>query len=84
MLLDQVNVIQGPRSHYETNLINELEMVVTDLNYFHDEIESSLRRISGVCRDIREQLDIVQIRRTSILGILAGLYLPLAFVTVSP
>ncbi|OQE96571.1 hypothetical protein PENNAL_c0001G04784 [Penicillium nalgiovense] len=81
MLLDQVNVIQGPRSHYETNLINELEMVVTDLNYFHDEIESSLRRISGVCRDIREQLDIVQIRRTSILGILAGLYLPLAFVT---
>ncbi|CAG8015995.1 unnamed protein product [Penicillium nalgiovense] len=81
MLLDQANVIQGPRSHYETNLINELEMVVTDLNYFHDEIESSLRRISGVCRDIREQLDIVQIRRTSILGILAGLYLPLAFVT---
>ncbi|OQD99294.1 hypothetical protein PENSOL_c007G05390 [Penicillium solitum] len=56
-------------------------MARNDLEYLHDEIESSLQRIPDVCRDIREQLDFVQIRRTNILGILAGLYLPLAFVT---
>ncbi|CRL29162.1 Mg2+ transporter protein, CorA-like [Penicillium camemberti] len=81
VLLDQVNLIQGPRTDDETNLINELEMARNDLEYLHDEIESSVQRIPGVCRDIREQLDFVQIRRTNILGILAGLYLPLAFVT---
>ncbi|KAJ5202850.1 hypothetical protein N7449_004929, partial [Penicillium cf. viridicatum] len=81
VLLDQVNLIQGPRTDDETSLINEFEMARNDLDYLHDEIESSLQRIPGVCRDIREQLDFVQIRRTNILGILAGLYLPLAFVT---
>ncbi|KAJ5972438.1 uncharacterized protein N7479_002356, partial [Penicillium vulpinum] len=81
VLLDQVNLIQGPRIEDEIRLVNELEMVINDLDYLHDEINSSMQRIPGVCRDIREQLDLVQIRRTSILGILAGLYLPLAFVT---
>ena len=84
VLLDQVNLIQGPRTEDETNLLNELEMARTDLEYLHDEIESSVQRIPDICREIREQLDFVQIRRTNILGILAGLYLPLAFVTVSP
>ncbi|CAG8904442.1 unnamed protein product [Penicillium egyptiacum] len=81
VLLDQVDLIEGPRTDDETNLINELEMVTNDLNYLHDEIDSSLQRLPVVCRDVREQLDFVQIRRTNILGILAGLYLPLSFVT---
>ncbi|CAI7664320.1 unnamed protein product [Penicillium glandicola] len=81
VLLSQVDLIQGPRTDDETSLINELKMVTKDLDYLHDEIQSSLQRIPGVCRAIREQLDLVQIRRTNILGILAGLYLPLAFVT---
>ncbi|KUM63404.1 hypothetical protein ACN42_g3709 [Penicillium freii] len=81
VLLDQVNLIQGPRTEDEASLINELEIATNDLDYLHDELMSSLQRIPGVCRGIREQLDFVQIRRTTILGILAGLYLPLAFVT---
>lgn len=83
LLLDQVNSIQGPRADDEANQINDLEMVMKDLDYLHDEIESSLQRIPEVRRDLRENLDLLQIRRTSILGILAGLYLPLSFVTVS-
>ncbi|CAI7602909.1 unnamed protein product [Penicillium viridicatum] len=81
VLLDQVNMIQGPRTEDEASLINKLEIATNDLDYLHDELVSSLQRIPGVCRGIREQLDFVQIRRTTILGILAGLYLPLAFVT---
>lgn len=76
-------MIEGTRTDDETNLINELQMLTKDLDYLHDEIESSLQRFPGVYRDIREHLDLLQIRRTSILGILAGLYLPLSFVTVS-
>ncbi|KAJ5375141.1 hypothetical protein N7517_007147, partial [Penicillium concentricum] len=81
VLLNEVNFIVGPRTDDEVSLINELKMATNDLDYLHDEVESSLQRILGVCRDIREQLDFLQIRRTSILGILAGLYLPLAFVS---
>jgi hypothetical protein len=83
MLVDQINLIEGHRADDEITLINELEMGMKDLNYLYDEVELSLQRIPGVCRDVREQLDFLQIRRTSILGILAGLYLPLAFVSVS-
>jgi len=83
VLLDQVNLIEGTRADDETNLINELKMAMKDLDYLHDEVDLSLQRIPGLRRDIREHLDMLQIRRTSILGILAGLYLPLSFVTVS-
>ncbi|KAJ5205799.1 hypothetical protein N7472_002247, partial [Penicillium cf. griseofulvum] len=81
VVVDQVNLIEGHRDDDEMSLINELEMGMNDLDYLHDEVELSLQRIPDVCRDVREQLDFLQIRRTSILGILAGLYLPLAFVS---
>lgn len=83
LLLDKVNSIQGPRADEEANQISHLELVMKDLEYLHDELLSSLLRISDVRRDLREHLDMLQIRRTSILGILAALYLPLSFVTVS-
>ncbi|KAJ5785027.1 uncharacterized protein N7503_010239 [Penicillium pulvis] len=80
-LLDQVNSIQGPRADEEAKQISDLELAMKDLEYLHDEVESSLQRIPEVRRDLRENLDLLQIRRTSILGILAALYLPLSFVT---
>lgn len=82
VLLDRVDLI-GTRAEDETHLVNELEMVTNDLNYLEGEITTSSQRIKAVHDGIREQLDLLQIRRTSILGILAALYLPLSFVTVS-
>lgn len=82
VLLDQVNLIETTRSDSETSLINKLELAREDLDYLHGEIESLLQRLPDRCHDIREHLDLVQIRRTWILGVLAGLYLPLSFVTV--
>jgi hypothetical protein len=61
---------------------SDIKNTVPDLDYLQEEITSSLRRIPSVRQDIREHLDLIQIRRTTILGILAGLYIPLSFVTV--
>lgn len=83
LLLDQVNSIQRPRADEEAKQVSDLEMVLNDLDYLHDEIESSLQRIPYVRRNLQENLDLLQIRRTSVLGILAALYLPLSFVAVS-
>ncbi|KAJ5690027.1 hypothetical protein N7462_004419 [Penicillium macrosclerotiorum] len=80
-LLDRINSIQGPRADEEMNQIRHLELFMKDLDYLHDEVESSLLRISNIRHDLRENLDLLQIHRTSILGILAALYLPLSFVT---
>ncbi|KAI9372302.1 hypothetical protein BJX61DRAFT_507990 [Aspergillus egyptiacus] len=79
-LLDQVNCIQGPRANEEAKQVSDLEIVLSDLDYLHDEIELSLQRIPDVRRDLQENLDLLQIRRTTVLGILAALYLPLSFV----
>ncbi|KAJ5731681.1 uncharacterized protein N7483_006189 [Penicillium malachiteum] len=81
LLLDKVNSIQGPRSDDEAKQISHLELVLKDLEYLHDEVESSLIRASDLCRDLRQNLDLLQVHRTSLLGILAALYLPLSFVT---
>ncbi|KAJ5720085.1 hypothetical protein N7493_006963 [Penicillium malachiteum] len=81
LLLEKVNSIQGPRAEEEAKQIRDLELMLKDLEYLYDEVESSLRRASNLRRDIRESLDLLQIRRTSLLGILAAFYLPLSFVT---
>lgn len=83
LLLDEINSIEGHRVDDETSQISHLELVMKDLEYLHDEINSSLLRISDIRRNLRESLELLQTRRTSILGILAALYLPLSFVTVS-
>lgn len=83
LLLDRVNLTEKTLSDDETGLIKELEKSMKDLDYLHHEIESMLQRIPDVRRDIREHLDLLQIRRTTILSVLAGLYLPLSFVSVS-
>ena len=66
----------------ESTTWNEIKNLIPDFDYLHEEIKSSMRRIPSVRRDIREHLDLNQIRRTTILAILAGLYIPLNFVTV--
>ena len=83
LLLDNITSIHGSRADEETNQISHLETVMKDLEYLHDEIDSSLLRISDIRRNLRESLELLQISRTSVLGILAALYLPLSFVTVS-
>lgn len=50
-------------------------------------IETSLRNMTKQLEvdmdEIKTQMDLVQLRRTFILSIFAGLYIPLSFVTVS-
>ncbi|KAJ5622636.1 hypothetical protein N7528_005868 [Penicillium herquei] len=68
LLLDKVNSIQGPRAEAEAKQIDHLELMLQDLEYLQNEVESSLLRASDLRRDIRESLDLLQIRRTSLLG----------------
>ncbi|KAJ6155269.1 hypothetical protein N7470_005835 [Penicillium chermesinum] len=80
-LVDQIDSIQGPRTREEASQLTHLRRVMDDIEYLHNEVESSLQRILVLRRELRESLDLLQTHRTGVLGILAALYLPLSFVT---
>ena len=66
----------------DTAVFKAVQAISSDLDYLENEIKTSIERVHSVRKSIHEQLNLVQIRRTSILGVLAGLYIPLSFVTV--
>ncbi|KAK7522758.1 uncharacterized protein IWZ02DRAFT_253230 [Phyllosticta citriasiana] len=73
-----------------TSLVDEyadhlcrIKSISDDLGYFAAKLESLAKDLERIHRTTREQLDLVQLRRTTVLTFLAGLYIPMSFVSVS-
>ncbi|KAL1638093.1 hypothetical protein SLS58_009019 [Diplodia intermedia] len=59
----------------------DLRTLKIDLEYAHAELTKLGPQIERARRITREQLELAQVRRTTVLTILAGLYIPLSFVS---
>ena len=81
--LDQIDSTCRPHTEIATKMRDSIAILMKDFHYVENEIEISLQKLSPTRHLIREHMDLAQARRTTILGILAGLYLPLSFLTVS-
>lgn len=83
--LDYLNVqIAFPLTHEHHDTIEELRMLIDDLRYLETELVTFGPAIETARKTTRDQMELSGVRRTTLLTVLAGLYIPLSFVTVSP
>ncbi|KAH7054370.1 hypothetical protein B0J12DRAFT_451428 [Macrophomina phaseolina] len=61
--------------------VGSLRDFIADLEYLQVELTKLRAHIETAKRTTRDQLELAQVRRTSVLTVLAGLYIPLSFVS---
>ncbi|KAK8229775.1 hypothetical protein HDK77DRAFT_83112 [Phyllosticta capitalensis] len=73
--------LEDPIATQYADRLHAIEALSDDLEYLVGEMESFISDIDRIRRTTREQLDLVQMRRTTVLTLFAGLYIPMSFVT---
>lgn len=76
------NILPRPIGQQESHLLDKLTRYPTDFEYLRDEMSVLEDRANDLTKSIEKHVGFRQSRRTALLTILAGIYIPLSFVTV--